>query len=151
VVELPAIRACLEEGLVVIAAGGGGIPVFGDKDVSQGVQAVVDKDLTSALIAIAIPADLFVIVTGVDRVCLDYGTARARPLDALTANEARTHLASGQFPEGSMGPKIQAALAFLEGGGREAVITDAPHLVQAVEGRAGTRIRSSPPAALLPP
>ena len=150
IVELKAIRACLEEGLVVVAGGGGGIPVFNDKDVSQGVEAVVDKDLTSALLASALPADLLAIVTAVERVCLDYGTARERPLDHLSATEARRHLAEGQFPEGSMGPKIQAALAYLEGGGREAVITDSAHLVLAVEGRAGTRIRPSAPAALLP-
>ena len=149
IVELPAIRACLEQGLVVIAAGGGGIPVFNDKDVSKGVEAVVDKDLTSALLASALPADLLVIVTAVERVCLDYGTARERPLDQLSAAEARRHLADGQFPEGSMGPKIRAALAYIDGGGREAVITDAAHLVLAVEGRAGTRIRRDNPAALL--
>ena len=149
IVELRAIRACLAEGLVVIAAGGGGVPVFNDKDTAKGVEAVIDKDLTSALLASQIGADLFVNVTAVDRVCLHYGTPRERPLDRLTAAEARLHLEEGQFPEGSMGPKIQAALRFLEGGGREAVITDAAHLVRAVEGRAGTHV--VPATLALPP
>jgi carbamate kinase len=149
IVELDAIRACLAEGLVVIAAGGGGVPVFNDKDTTKGVEAVIDKDLTSALLASQVGADLFVILTAVDRVRLDYGTPRERPLDRLTASDARLYLGEGQFPEGSMGPKVQAALRFLEESGREAVITDAAHLVRAVEGRAGTRIVPAPLA--LPP
>jgi carbamate kinase len=149
IVELSAIRACLDEGLVVIAAGGGGIPVFNDKDIAKGVEAVIDKDLTSSLLARQLGADLLVIVTAVERVCLDHGTARERPLDKLDALEAQRHLGDGQFPEGSMGPKIRAALLFLEGGGREAIITDAAHLVRAVEGRAGTHV--VPAALALPP
>jgi carbamate kinase len=149
IVELAAIRACLAEGLVVIAAGGGGVPVFNDKDTAKGVEAVIDKDLTSALLASQVGADLFVILTGVDRVCLDYATPRERPLDRLTAADARLYLDEGQFPEGSMGPKIQAVLQFLEAGGREALITDAAHLVRAVEGRAGTRLL--PATLALPP
>jgi carbamate kinase len=149
IVELPAIRACLAEGLVVIAAGGGGIPVFNDKDIGKGVEAVIDKDLTSALLARQLGADLFVIVTSVDRVHLDHGTPGARPLDRLTAGDARRYLEEGQFPEGSMGPKIRAALLFLEGGGREAIVTDAAHLVRAVQGRAGTHV--VPASLALPP
>lgn len=144
IVEVPAIRACLAEGLVVIAAGGGGIPFCSDGDVHHGVEAVIDKDLTSALLASETGADLFAIVTAEERVSLDYGTPAARPLDRLTASEARVHLREGQFPEGSMGPKIEAALLFLERGGREVVITDRAHLVRAVEGRAGTRVVPDP-------
>lgn len=140
IVEVPAIRACLDQGLVVIAAGGGGVPVFNDQDVTKGVEAVIDKDLTSALLAAQIGADLLVIVTGEPRVCLDYGTPAQRPLDRLTAPEARRYLDGGQFPEGSMGPKIQAALFFLEHGGQEVIVTDRAHLVGAIEGRSGTRI-----------
>jgi carbamate kinase len=140
IVELDAIRACLTEGLVVIAAGGGGVPVFNDKDTTKGVEAVIDKDLTSAVLARQVGADLLVIVTTVERVCLDHGTPRERALDRLTVAEARQYLKEGQFPEGSMGPKIAAGLLFLEGGGREAIVTDTAHLVRAVEGRAGTHI-----------
>ncbi len=140
IVEVRAIRACLDEGLVVIAAGGGGVPVFGDLDVTKGVEAVIDKDLTSALLAIQVGAPILAIVTNEDRVYLDHGTSRARPLDRLTSAEARHYLEAGQFPEGSMGPKIQAALVFLEQGGREVIVTDSTHLVKAIEGQAGTRI-----------
>jgi carbamate kinase len=140
VVELDAIRACLSEGLVVIAAGGGGVPVFNDHDVSKGVEAVIDKDLTSSLLAIEIGADLLVIATAVDRVCVGYGTPHEQPLDRLTADEGRRLASRGEFPEGSMGPKVEAALAFVERTGREAVITSTTRLLAAVEGKAGTRV-----------
>ena len=146
IVELRAIKACLDEGLVVIAAGGGGVPVFGDQDVTKGVEAVIDKDLTSALLAAQIGAEILAIVTTEDRVSLDHGTPAQRPLDRLTVAEAHRHLQAGQFPEGSMGPKIQAALLFLERGGRAVVITDRAHLVKALEGQAGTRLESGSPA-----
>ena len=143
IVELEAIRACLAEGLVVIAAGGGGVPVFNDHDVSKGVEAVIDKDLTSSLLASQIEADLFVIATSVDRVCLDYGTPRERPLDRLTLEEGRLLSSQGHFPEGSMGPKVAAALEFVERTGREAIITSTTLLLAAVEGRAGTHVLPS--------
>lgn len=148
IVEVGAIRACLDAGLVVIAAGGGGVPVFGDQDVTKGVEAVIDKDLTSALLATQIQASTLAIVTAEERVFLNYGTLFQQPLDRLTATEARHHLEAGQFPEGSMGPKIQAALHFLEQGGREVIITDRPHLVRALEGQAGTHIGPRSPALL---
>jgi carbamate kinase len=140
IVELEAIKACVERGLVVIAGGGGGVPVFNDHDITKGVEAVVDKDQTSAILARQLKADVFAIATDVDRVWLDYRKATRRPLEAVSASECRRHLAEGQFPEGSMGPKIRAALKFLEGGGKAAIITDHAHLVDAIEGRAGTRI-----------
>ena len=143
IVELEAIRACLAEGLVVIAAGGGGVPVFNDHDVNRGVEAVIDKDLTSSLLASQIEADLFVIATSVDRVCLDYGTPRERPLDRLTLEAGRLLSSQGQFPEGSMGPKVAAALEFVERSGREAIITSTTLLLAAVEGRAGTHVLPS--------
>jgi carbamate kinase len=148
IVEVPAIRACLREGLVVIAAGGGGVPVFNDKNVAKGVEAVIDKDLTSALLATQIGADLLVIVTGEPQVFLDFGRPGQRPVDRLTVPEARRHLEAGQFPEGSMGPKIQAALEFLAHGGPRAIITDRANLVRAVEGRAGTQIVPAEPPLL---
>ncbi|HTY00163.1 MAG TPA: carbamate kinase [Bacteroidota bacterium] len=144
IVEIDAIRACVDRGLVVIAAGGGGIPVFNDHDLSKGVEAVIDKDHTSAILARQLDANVFVMCTDVDRVAIDYGKVTQRPLDHLTTSECRRYLAEGQFPAGSMGPKITAAMKYLERGGRVAVITDHQHLVEAVAGKAGTRIEADP-------
>lgn len=141
IVELEAIRACVDRGLVVIAGGGGGVPVFNDHDLSKGAEAVIDKDLTSAILASRLGADVFAIATGEEKVYLDYGKPTRRALDVLTDLECRRYLSEGQFPPGSMGPKIEAALAYLERRGREVVITDIDHLLSAVEGRAGTHIR----------
>jgi carbamate kinase len=140
IIELEAIRACVDRGLVVIAAGGGGVPVFNDHDISKGVEAVIDKDHTSAILASQLQADVFAIATDVDRVCLNFGKASQRPLDVLTAEECRQYIQEGQFPAGSMGPKITAALKYLERGGKDAIITNSEHLVDAVEGKAGTHI-----------
>ncbi len=145
IIELDAIRACVDRGLVVIAAGGGGVPVFNDHDITKGVEAVIDKDHTSAILASQLQADVFAIATDVDRVSLNFGKASQRPLDLLTAEECRRYLQEGQFPAGSMGPKITAALKFLERGGKEAVITNSEHLVDAVDGKAGTHIVASAP------
>jgi carbamate kinase len=141
VVELEAIRACVERGHVVIAGGGGGVPVFNDQDITKGVEAVIDKDLTAAILASRLGADTFAIVTGEEHVCLDYGKPTQRALDRMTDVECRRYLEEGQFPEGSMGPKIRAALAYLDRQGREVVITDIEHLLPAVERQAGTHIR----------
>lgn len=141
IVELEAIRACVDRGLVVIAGGGGGVPVFNDHDISKGAEAVIDKDLTSAILASRLGADVFAIATGEEKVYLDYDRPTRRGMDVMTDTECRRYLAEGQFPEGSMGPKILAALAYLERRGREVVITDIEHLLSAVEGKAGTHIR----------
>jgi carbamate kinase len=140
IVELEAIRACVDRGLVVIAAGGGGVPVFNDHDIEKGVEAVIDKDHTSAILASQLHADVFAIETDEEMVCLDYRKPTQRKLATMTAAECRRYLAEGQFPEGSMGPKIRAALVFLEREGKHAVITNAGTLLDAVEGRGGTRI-----------
>ena len=140
IVELEAIRACVDRGFVVIAAGGGGVPVFNDHDISKGVEAVIDKDHTSALLAYQLGADVFAIATDVEMVCLDFGKPTQRAVPEMTIAEAKAHLAAGQFPKGSMGPKITAAVVFLEKGGREAIITNHEHLVEAVDGHGGTRI-----------
>jgi len=140
IVELEAIRACVERGLVVIAGGGGGVPVFNDHDITKGVEAVIDKDHTSAILASQLEADLFVIATDVDRVRLDFRKPGERPVDRLTVTECRTHMERGQFPAGSMGPKIHAAVKFIERGGREAIVTNHEHLFDAVQGTGGTRI-----------
>ena len=103
----------------MIAGGGGGIPVIRDASgFLVGVEAVIDKDRLSALLAAQLGADLFIILTGVAKVALDFGKPSQRWLDRLTAAEARKHLAEGQFPAGSMGPKIESALAYLDGGGQ---------------------------------
>jgi len=140
IVELEAIRACVDRGLVVIAGGGGGVPVFNDHDISKGVEAVIDKDHTSAILAAQLGADFFAIDTDEEMVCLDYAKPSQRRLPLLTVPECRRYLAEGQFPEGSMGPKIRAAMIFLERGGGEALITDSGHLLDAVAGRGGTHI-----------
>ncbi len=140
IVEVEAIRACVDRGLVVIAAGGGGVPVFNDHDITKGVEAVIDKDHTSAILAGQLQVDLFVICTDVDRVYLDYGKVTQRPVERLTIEECKRYLAEGQFPPGSMGPKVNAAIKYIERGGKVAIITDHAHLVDAVNGTAGTRI-----------
>jgi len=141
IVELRAIRALVHRGFVVVAAGGGGIPVTRSADGSfRGVEAVVDKDLVASLLARDLGAERLVISTSVPKVALNYGTPRQRDLDLLTVEEARRHLDAGQFPPGSMGPKIRAAVEFLEHGGRDVIITSPEWLGRAMDGRAGTRI-----------
>lgn len=144
IVEADAIRALLDAGLVVVAAGGGGVPVIEvEPGVYRGVEAVIDKDPASALLASSLHVDLLLITTGVARVAIGYRTAHERPLDRMTLDEARTYLADGEFPEGSMGPKIRAAIQFLERGGKEVVITSLDHLEDAMLGTTGTHIVST--------
>ncbi len=142
IVELPAVRALVSAGFVVITVGGGGIPVVGDaRGMLHGIAAVIDKDYASSLLASELGADLFVIATAVDRVALDFGRPEQRWVDRLTLAEARARLAEGtHFAAGSMAPKIEACIWYLERGGREAVITDSEHLRAAVHGEAGTHI-----------
>jgi len=140
IIELEAIRACVDRGLVVIAGGGGGVPVFNDHDITKGVEAVIDKDHTSAILAAQLGADFFAIDTDEEMVCLDYRKPSQRRLPLLTVEECRAHLAAGQFPDGSMGPKIRAAMVFLARGGGKALITNSEHLIDAVAGRGGTQI-----------
>jgi carbamate kinase len=141
IVEAGAVRALVEAGHVVIACGGGGIPVAG----AAGVDAVIDKDRAASLLARLLGAQALLIVTAVDRVMLDYGTPRATGLDTITAAQARDYLATGQFPAGSMGPKIEAALEFLAGGGEWAAITSPGLVAATVSGGqgGGTRIERS--------
>lgn len=149
VVEIDAIRTLSAAGHVVVAAGGGGIGVSTAADGSfAGVDGVIDKDHAAAAVAAALGAQDLYLLTGVDAVLLDFGTPTQRPAHLLTADEARAHLAAGQFPAGSMGPKVTAALAFLAGGGSRVIITSARLLPDAVAGRegAGTRIVSRIPA-----
>ena len=142
IVEIEAIRFLLEGGFTVIAAGGGGIPVITDAQGHlRGVAAVIDKDLASALMAKEIGADLLLISTSIERVALDFGTDRQRWVDHLTLDQAHEYLAEGtHFRAGSMAPKIEAVIRFLEQGGREAIITTPQNMEAAIAGNAGTRI-----------
>jgi carbamate kinase len=142
IVETDVIRHLVEDGggRVVIAAGGGGIPVVRRGEKLVGVEAVIDKDLAAAVLGGAVGWTHLVIATDVPQVAVDFGKPTQRFLDRLPISEAKKHLAAGQFPPGNMGPKIEAAVTFIEHGGEQAVITDLDHLVPAVAGKAGTRI-----------
>ncbi|HET7261364.1 MAG TPA: carbamate kinase [Casimicrobiaceae bacterium] len=141
ILELPAVEALLAANVIPIAVGGGGIPVARNANGDfHGVSAVIDKDLTSAMLAAHLGAQTLVMLTGVDRVALDFGKPTQRAIDRMTASEARRHMADGQFPPGSMGPKIDAALQYLDGGGSEVIITSLDRVYDALQGRAGTRL-----------
>jgi carbamate kinase len=141
IIQLDAIKTLLHAGHSVIAGGGGGIPVIRDASgFLVGVEAVIDKDRLSALLAAQLGADLFIILTGVAKVALDFGKPGQRWVDRLSAAEARRHLAEGQFPAGSMGPKIESALAYLDSGGQEVLITSAEALATGDPATVGTRI-----------
>jgi carbamate kinase len=146
VVEIGAIRALVDAGCLVVACGGGGIPVGASGGQAVAIDAVIDKDRAASLVARLLGAQALVLVTAVDHVMINYGTPRQAGLGSITVEEAERHLRDGQFPPGSMGPKVEAALAFLAGGGEWAAITS-PGLVAATlsgERQAGTRIERSP-------
>lgn len=144
VVEAGAIRDLLDAGHVVVAAGGGGVPVAQIDGHGSSIDAVIDKDLAAAMVATEIGAASLVLVTGVDAVMVDFGTPTQRPITVADCDEMRAYLAAGQFPEGSMGPKVRASLEFVEAGGRCAVITSPELVGQALTPActAGTRIVS---------
>jgi len=140
IVELDAIRSLVEKGALVVSVGGGGVPVVSDHGELHGVEAVIDKDRASALLAAELGVDSFIISTDTDYVYLNYKKPGQRPLTLVTAEEMKKHLLEGHFPPGNMGPKVESVLRFLESGGREAVITSFEHLCEAVMGSAGTHI-----------
>ncbi len=141
IIEQQAIQTLVKAGFVVISVGGGGIPVIKDKDgVLQGVEAVIDKDFASGLLAANIDADLLLITTAVEKVALNFNQPDQVWLDQMTLSEAQTYLAEGHFGKGSMGPKVAAIIRFLEQGGKEALITDPPNIQRALAGETGTRI-----------
>ena len=141
VLDVGSVRVLLEAGHVVVAAGGGGIPVVREPDGHlRGVEAVIDKDLTAALLARTLAADVLVIATDVDHAAVGWGTAGQRELGRVTLAEMRAYAASGQFASGSMGPKVDAATRFVAGGGPRSVITSLTHITDAVEGSFGTVI-----------
>jgi carbamate kinase len=140
IVELEVIRDLVDDGVLVIACGGGGIPVVHENGSVRGVEAVIDKDRASALLALELGVDLFAISTDVDRVYLDYKQPTQRPLDYVTAADLDAHYRAGHFPPGNMGPKIESVLRFLRDGGREAIITCYDQLHAAISGHAGTHV-----------
>lgn len=141
IVELAAIKALAHAGFVVIACGGGGIPVVEDDEGNlSGVEAVIDKDLASSLLARGIGADLLMVSTGVEKVAIDFNKPTQRWLDRMTLAEAKKLYADNQFDRGSMGPKIQAAIEFIEGGGQTGLITNPENIGRAMAGQTGTFI-----------
>ena len=139
--DISLVQALARRGTVVIAAGGGGIPVIrGPKGVRSGVAAVIDKDLTSALMANVLGMELMLILTSVARVTVDFGKPGQRELDAVTVRELRALQAEGQFPRGSMGPKVEAAIRFIEGGGERVIIAKLDQAMAALNGQCGTHV-----------
>jgi len=141
IIERDAIKSLINDGFTVIAVGGGGIPVVeNEQHELVGVAAVIDKDYASALLAHSIDADMLIISTAVERVALNYNKPNQQWLDRLTLPEAKKYLAEGHFAKGSMGPKIEAIIWYLERGGRQALITNPENIERALEGTTGTRI-----------
>ncbi len=139
VVQCETIREAAQAGHIVIACGGGGIPITsGEEGAYEGIEAVIDKDLTSAVLANQIGAQLLIILTAVPNVSVRYKKPDEKKLNAVTLREIRQFMMAGEFPPGSMGPKIEAVVNFLEGGGQRALITNPQSLQDALEGRAGT-------------
>ena len=144
IIEAKLIRECIAAGDLIVAGGGGGVPITRNEDGSfVGVEGVIDKDRTSALLAREIGAATFIIATGVSKVALNFGAPEERPLDRMTLSEAKHYVAEGQFPAGSMGPKIEAAVDFLthvQSPGACVIICDLEHVMDAINGRDGTWI-----------
>ena len=141
VIEWEAIRTLVDAGVLTIATGGGGVPVIrNDEGLLEGVDAVIDKDRASALLGGLIGAEVLIIVTQVEKVCIRFGQPDEEALDVMTADQARNLLAEGEFPPGSMGPKIESAVTFLDSGGQSVIITSPEHILGALAGDRGTTI-----------
>ncbi len=140
VLEAELVRRLSEAGAVPIAGGGGGVPVVETPAGFRGVEAVVEKDLTAAALGQAIAADRLLILTAVECVAVSFGTPQEIGIEQLSVTDARALLAAGEFPPGSMGPKVEAGVRFVEAGGREAIITSLGRVRRAIDGEAGTRI-----------
>ena len=142
VIQRATIRDAARQGHIVLAGGGGGIPIIEDPETGayKGIEAVIDKDLTSSILATEIGADLFVILTAVPQVFVGFNTPQQRALGAVTLSEIEELRAQGHFPSGSMGPKIDAVIDYLKSGGARALITNPDTLAAAIEGRGGTHI-----------
>ena len=145
IVESKMVKHLFESGVIVIASGGGGIPViFDDQGHISGVEAVIDKDLAGEKLAESIGADLFMILTDVDKVYLNFGTKKQRGLNSVRVDQAKQFLRNGHFPPGSMGPKIEACIRFIEYGGERAIITCLDCADNALDGKEGTHILPEP-------
>lgn len=140
IVEVDAIKKLVDAGIIVIAAGGGGIPVVRKNGLLAGVEAVVDKDLTGSLLATAVGAETFLILTDVDKAALFYGKEKQVDIDEMTVGEAERYIKEGHFGKGSMEPKVLAAVRFVRSGGKMAIISSLDKALLAIEGRAGTRV-----------
>ncbi|MHA1782177.1 MAG: carbamate kinase [Promethearchaeota archaeon] len=138
IIQWREIKKLMQENFIVIACGGGGIPVIKEGTRFHGVEAVIDKDLASAKLGEQINADILLIATDVEKVALNYGRVDYKYLDKMTTKEARFYMKQGHFPPGSMGPKVQAAINFLESGGKRAIITSIEKIKDALEGKTGT-------------
>lgn len=145
ILEQEAIAELAGAGVVTIACGGGGIPVAWCGECLVGVEGVIDKDLASSLLATGLRARKLIIVTSVEQAAIRFGRPDQQWLGSITTAEARQYLTAGEFPPGSMGPKIEAAIAFVEAGGQECIITSTEHVAAAVQGRAGTHIVGAGP------
>ena len=140
-VPVKIIKSLLDNGVIVIAAGGGGIPVYRtERGWLEGIDGVIDKDRASAVLGNEIGAEELLILTGVEKVSLHFGTTGQKDLDEMTVSEAKAYLEAGEFPRGSMGPKIEAAISFLQGGGQSVRIASIEHAVDAIDGLNGTLI-----------
>lgn len=140
IVEEEFIKSCIEKDMIVIAVGGGGIPVIRENSKLVGVEAVIDKDRASSLLASRLNADVFIISTDAENVCLNYKKPNQITLGNITLEKTKKYYSEGHFPPGNMGPKIEAAISFLENGGHEVIITTPEKIVEAVQGKAGTHI-----------
>ncbi|MDJ0270889.1 MAG: carbamate kinase [Aigarchaeota archaeon] len=140
IAERHAIRTLVDAGFIVVASGGGGIPIVEEDGQARGVEAVIDKDLAGQRLASLIGASRFIILTDVDAAYINYGTPQQKKLTQLRVGEARRYYDEGHFAAGSMGPKVLAAIRFVEAGGREAIIAELSQVREALEGRAGTHI-----------
>ena len=141
IIELDVVKILVEKGYIVVAVGGGGIPVIrNEQGEIEGVEAVIDKDLASSLLARNLGADTFIISTAIDAVYLNFGKENQKPVRRATLPEIRQYLGEGHFKPGSMKPKIEAIIEFLEGGGKKAIITSPENLLKSVKGKCGTTI-----------
>jgi len=140
IVEIDAIKKLVDAGIIVIAAGGGGIPIIRKNGLLVGVEAVVDKDLTGSLLAAALGAETFLILTDVEKAALFFGKEKQVDIDEMTVNEADRYIKEGHFGKGSMEPKVLAAVMFVRSGGKQAIISSLDKALPAIEGRAGTRV-----------
>lgn len=144
IVEIDAIRDLMDEGYVVVAGGGGGVPVTEQNDIYTEVEAVIDKDLVSSILAWKMKADMLIILTAVEHVFINYNTPDQHALSAMTSQEAREYIKQGQFAPGSMLPKVEACIEFVEAHpGGSALITSLDHAAEGLRGETGTLITSS--------